>query len=113
MENITTTKQNNNFLLSINRINPNPSFRDNSGKQIRMNDFDLAVTLFHTGARLLSVEEDSSGELIFIFKKICNLQDFTEEFDDDLLTVKSFSFLQSIKAFGNAIDKHLNKNNPK
>ena len=86
-----------------------PTFIDDTDKVIRTDDYGLAVTLFHTGAKLLSVDKDNSGRHIFIFKKICNIEYATDEFFSDLLTVKSFSFLESIKAFKKRIDSEQNK----
>lgn len=87
------------------------SYIDNTGKTLRTDDYNLAVTLFHTGARLLSVDKDDSNKLIYVFKRICNLEVITDEFFSDLFDVKAFSFLESIKAFNMIIDNNLNKNN--
>lgn len=84
------------------------SFIDNTKNKLCINDYNLAVTLFHTGAKLLSVERDNSGKHVFVFKKICNIESVADDFFDDSLTVKSFSFLKSIKTFNETIDKHLN-----
>ena len=98
--------------LAIN--DSNPSFIDGKSNNVTStDDFRLAVTLFHTGAKLLSVKKENSGKHIFIFKRISNLDYLTDKYWSDLLNVKAFSFLKSIKTFGKKIEEYINKNNEK
>lgn len=89
------------------------SFIDNTSDVLRTDDFYLAVTLFHTLAKLLSIEKDKTGRLIYTFKKIINIESVKNELFSDLFTVKAFSFLESIKAFEKQIDSKNNNTNSK
>lgn len=104
-------KSDSNIFTNLTIGDSRSSFIDNTTNVIRTDDFCLAVTIFHTGARLLSVNKENPDKLIFIFKKISNFEDVKDEFFSDLLTVKSFSFLESIKAFKRRIDSEQNNNN--
>ncbi len=84
------------------------SFIDNTGNVLRTDDFYLAVTLFHTGAKLLSIEKDISGVQIYTFKKIINIESVRDELFSDLFKVRAFSFLESIKAFEKLIKSEQN-----
>ena len=103
------TKYNTNFSPTLAKEGLK-SFIDNTGKVLRTDDFYLAVTLFHTGAKLLSIEKDVFDKHIYIFKKIINIESVRDELFADLLTVKAFSFLDSIKAFEKRIDSKNDSN---
>ena len=111
MENNNITKLDKDLEQQLKVNGSKISYIDNTEKTLRTDDYDLAVTLFHTGARLLSIDKDGSNKLIYVFKRICNLEVITDEFFSDLFDVKAFSFLESVKAFNMIIDKNLNKNN--
>lgn len=111
MENKNITESNKDSRLHFIMNGSEISFIDKTKKALHTDDYNLAVTLFHTGATLLSVEKDNSNKKIYIFKRICNLEFITDKLFSDLFNVKAFSFLESIKAFDIKVNKYLNKDN--